>query len=84
MQGVIYWAGEKKNKPGIPNVGDKVKILEVNKEDYNWRNRSNIVGLVGIVTLINFYDTERWIGFDMDIGEYKDKAFYKVKVRILK
>ena len=75
------------NKPGIPNGGDTVKIIEVSKEDSHYPS-GRALGAVGVAE--NIYKesdvSEGWVGFEFYANNVESdvRNLYKVRVRILK
>lgn len=74
------------NKPGIPNVGDTVKIIKVSPKDSHYES-GRALGLIGVVgDVYKESDVkEGWIGFDF-IGNKNAACWciFKVKVKIIK
>ncbi len=75
-----------KNRPGIPNEEDTVKIVELHPSDSHYKRRKDRIGLVMVARNIYLKNADDgWVGFESNpINSPDYQNYYKVKVRILK
>lgn len=72
------------NKPGIPNEGDTVKVLEVSKNDACYEDK-RVIGITGIVTTVEQW--KEWLFLRLiELKGFSQESItlYDAKVRILK
>ncbi|KKN73999.1 hypothetical protein LCGC14_0395650 [marine sediment metagenome] len=74
-----------KNKPGIPNEGDTVKVVEIGEMD-SYPAESKNLGQVGIARDVDAdFHEDNFISLNLDNeGGVEINCFFHVKVKILK
>ncbi len=75
-----------KNKPGIPNEGDTVKIVELGRCDSHYRpnNSSDYIGFIGTVSKVEKISPAIYWSFYLTDKKEIVTCFVDAKVRILK
>lgn len=74
------------NKPGIPNEGDTVKVLEVSIRDQYWKKRVKdmyIIGDYGVVTEV-IKQVKGWIAVGFINQKGVERYCFEAKVKIIK